>query len=128
MFNIFITEPLYKLSEQNEQNNFDDSYFDGSSLVEKSNENNSNPNDSKHNLRNVKFKLKREDPNFFIGSYTPEIINSLKLDGLDSTMIDDLVENFHQDDITPFSLKIGTLNYLVFSSYLFIKSLACINK
>jgi hypothetical protein len=30
--------------------------------------------------------------------------------------------------ITPFSLKIGTLNYLVFSSYLFIKSLACINK
>ncbi len=32
------------------------------------------------------------------------------------------------DFITPFSLKIGTLNYLVFSSYLFIKSLACINK
>ena len=30
--------------------------------------------------------------------------------------------------ITPFSLKIGTLNYLVFSSYLFIKSSACINK
>lgn len=31
-------------------------------------------------------------------------------------------------NITPFSLKIGTLNYLVFSSYLFTKSLACINK
>ncbi len=30
--------------------------------------------------------------------------------------------------ITPFSLKIGTLHYLVFSSYLFIKSFACINK
>jgi hypothetical protein len=30
--------------------------------------------------------------------------------------------------ITHFSLKIGTLNYLVFSSYLFIKLLACINK
>ncbi len=30
--------------------------------------------------------------------------------------------------ITPFSLKFGTLNYSVFSSYLFIKSSACINK
>jgi hypothetical protein len=30
--------------------------------------------------------------------------------------------------ITPFSLKIGTLNYLFFSSYLFIKSFASINK
>jgi hypothetical protein len=31
-------------------------------------------------------------------------------------------------NITPFSLNIGTLCYLVFSSYLFIKSFACINK
>lgn len=30
--------------------------------------------------------------------------------------------------ITPFSVNIGTLYYLVFSSYLFIKSFACINK
>jgi len=37
-------------------------------------------------------------------------------------------QKFIDDFITPFSLKIGTLNYLVFSSYLFIKSLACINK
>jgi len=33
-----------------------------------------------------------------------------------------------EEFITPFSLKIWTLNYLVFSSYLFIKSSACINK
>jgi len=32
------------------------------------------------------------------------------------------------NNITPFSVKFRTLNYLVFSSYLFIKSLACINK
>jgi len=31
-------------------------------------------------------------------------------------------------NITPFSVNIGTLYYLVFSSYLFIKSFACINK
>jgi len=30
--------------------------------------------------------------------------------------------------ITPFSVNIGTLYYLVFSSYIFIKSFACINK
>jgi hypothetical protein len=30
--------------------------------------------------------------------------------------------------ITPFLVNIGTLYYLVFSSYLFIKSFACINK
>lgn len=30
--------------------------------------------------------------------------------------------------VTPFSLKARTLNYLVNSSYLFIKSFACINK
>jgi len=40
-------------------------------------------------------------------------------------ILDELTINTH---ITPFSLKIGTLNYLVFSSYLFIKSFACINK
>ena len=34
----------------------------------------------------------------------------------------------YQDFITPFSVNIGTLYYLVFSSYLFIKSFACINK
>ena len=35
---------------------------------------------------------------------------------------------YENNNITPFSLKTGTLNYLVFSSYLFIKSFACINK
>ena len=38
-------------------------------------------------------------------------------------IIDDVVK-----DITPFSVNIETLYYLVFSSYLFIKSFACINK
>lgn len=33
-----------------------------------------------------------------------------------------------KNSITPFSVKSGTPNYLVFSSYLFIKSFACINK
>jgi hypothetical protein len=39
-----------------------------------------------------------------------------------------LKNNLENKNITPFSLKILTLNYSVFSSYLFIKSLACINK
>ena len=39
-----------------------------------------------------------------------------------------LKKQFEVDQITPFSVNIGTLYYLVFSSYLFIKSFACINK
>jgi hypothetical protein len=41
---------------------------------------------------------------------------------------DDNTFTITKNNITPFSVKFGTLNYLVFSSYLFIKSLACINK
>ena len=36
--------------------------------------------------------------------------------------------NDFESIITPFLVNIGTLYYLVFSSYLFIKSFACINK
>lgn len=46
----------------------------------------------------------------------------------DFDYLEEDIELMKKDFITPFSVNIGTLYYLVFSSYLFIKSFACINK
>lgn len=91
LFNIFITEPLYELSNGLGSNKND------LELIQNSKK--KNQSRSEYNLRNIEFRSKYEDQNFYIGSYTPEIINNLKSNGLNSIMVDDLVENFHQDDI-----------------------------
>ena len=58
-------------------------------------------------------------------------LNLLKLNNTStstSTNVNDINDIDDINNITPFSVKSGTPNYLVFSSYLFIKSFACINK
>jgi hypothetical protein len=96
LFSIFISESLYQLSMKQ--------YYPDNpeELCLKSVKENIVKH--KYNLRNIDYKLKKENDDFLIGSYTPEIIKSLKSNGIDSTMIDNLVENFHEDDVASVNL------------------------
>ena len=99
LFNIFITESLYELVDNSYLDKINNSQISDKEQISYTKKTKKNIIMNEYNLRNVEFKLKRDDPNFYIGSYTPEIIHNLESSGLDSTMIDDLIDNFNQDDI-----------------------------
>ncbi len=85
-------------------------------------------NDNKCIRTNFKFD------NYFVDEFKKWFTEFIKTHYVYIEFIDMTIGNINESKelmnifITPFSLKIGTLNYLVFSSYLFTKSLACINK
>lgn len=87
LFNMFVSEPVY------EPNTNQDSNY----LI--NNNTNDTNNTHNYNLRGVEFKLRRETDEAYIGSYTPEIIKNLQSYGVSSEIIDELIENFNQDDI-----------------------------
>jgi hypothetical protein len=95
LLNIFVNESLYELSENYFSNNDLDNIetLDGKKIKKKG-------ETKKYNLRNVEFQLRRENSDFYIGSYTPEIIGNFFDNGLDSTTIFDLINNFHEDDLS----------------------------
>ena len=95
LLNIFVNESLYELSENYFSNNDLDNVetLDGKKIKKKG-------ETKKYNLRNVEFQLRRENSDFYIGSYTPEIIRNFLNNGFDSTMILDLINNFHEDDLS----------------------------
>lgn len=97
LFNIFVTEPLYELVDDIKTTSdmmIGEESMPAPTLVPTPTE--KMPIESERNLR--KTKLKREDPDFFYGSYTPEIIRKLESNGLDHTMIRDLIKKFDDDD------------------------------
>jgi len=53
---------------------------------------------TRYNLRDVKFELRKETDTEIRGSYTPEIKKKLRSSGLDSKAVDKLVKLFRQDD------------------------------
>jgi hypothetical protein len=91
LFNMYVSEPVYELNPN---------YLINNKLNADNNTNDINKSNPSHNynLRGVEFRLRRETDEAYIGSYTPEIIRNLQSNGVSSEVIDELVENFNQDD------------------------------
>lgn len=95
LFNMYVYEPVYELNPNyliNIDINMDNRNTNKSNLLHN------------YNLRGVEFKLRRETNEAYIGSYTPEIIRNLQSNGISSEVIDELIENFNQDDIANIEL------------------------
>jgi hypothetical protein len=90
LFNMFVSEPVY-IPILNYNNKLLDNRM-------------SNSIKHTYDLRGHEFKLRNEDKDYYIGSYTPEIISKLKSDGISSEIIDELIENFKLDDIANIEL------------------------
>lgn len=119
LFNLFVTEPIYepisaissiKNTKQNEIINTNKDKME----IDKD----KNYVQDRYNLRGKKFVLRREDEDFYIGSYTPEIIRNLKSNRLSTQLIDKLVLNFKHDDIENIeSLNKQNTLYVNFDNY-----------
>ena len=53
---------------------------------------------TKYNLRNVKYNLRKETETEYFGTYTPEIKKKLESNGMDTKAINKLIKLFNQDD------------------------------
>ena len=116
LFNIFITEPIYVLNP-NPMNSIslnDDNDFEGEKPTKKMKKEQTHD----YNLRGVQYQKKKETSDFYIGSYTQEIVKNLKLNGLSEQTIKKLKNNFSSDDIAEINrLNNDDTEYIHFDNY-----------
>lgn len=94
LYFLFTTEKLYTFSHSNIQSRNTNT---NTNTITSTNDTQSKQ--TRYNLRNIDHNINRETTDFIYGSYTPQIIENLQSNMVNSNTIEKLVRFFKQDDI-----------------------------